>query len=372
MFVDAGGGPSTINLGYGTATVVADGAATVGAYGGGDTVFATSGGAALVSAGAGTTVYVAGTDTVAFFGPNAKVLTQNGANLTVIGQGGQVNGTDTGSVTISAAGAMTTYQYNGYAGNDYVDASAGGNNTAGNAGAIIIDPTNANVTVFAGAGSETLYGTGDAGGTALNTGNDFVNSGIGVFHGGTGQNILESTSLSGAATLIGGSTTSFDALYAQGANQVLIGGINTAIIDASGQSGSAASIANFTFKGVAIGTGGDLLNAAWAKQVSIYGAAGGSNTIISGTGATTAIGNHGVAGASNIYIDGVGKNGLAGGSITVSDFMVGTDKFLLNGSTVSSVAAPIAGSSTVTLSDGTKVTLANVLVSSANQTSIFS
>lgn len=372
VLIVAGGGPSTINLGFGTATVVADGAATIGAVNGGDTIFATSGGAASINAGAGATVYVAGTDTVTFFGPNAKVLTQNGSNLAIVGRGGPVNGTDSGSVTISAAGAISQFQYNGYGGNVYVDASAKGINTSGNAGGIIINPTNSNVTVFAGAGSETLYGTGDAGGTALNTGNDFVNSGIGFFHGGTGQNILESTSISGAATLIGGSTTSFDALYAQGAYQVLVGGTKTTIMDASGQSGSAASIANFTFKGVAIGAGGDLFNAAFAKQVSIYGAAGGSNTIVSGTGATTAIGNHGVAGASNTYVDGVGKIGLGGGSITISDFVVGTDKFLLNGSTVSSVAAPVAGSSTVTLSDGTKVTLANILVNSANQTSIFS
>ena len=121
---------------------------------------------------------------------------------------------------------------------------------------------------------------------------------------------------------------------------------------------------------MALGAGGDVLNAGWAKQVSIYGAAGGSNTIVSGTGATTAMGNHGVAGASNVYIDGEGKTGLAGGTITISDFVVGTDKFLLNGAVVQPV--PAGGSSSVTLSDGTKVTLTGITITTANQTSIFS
>ncbi len=371
VLIDAGGGPSTINLGFGTATVVANGAASISAVNGGDTVFASAGGAASINAGAGAVVFAAGTDTVAFWGPNAKVFAQNGANLTILGTGGPVNGIESGSVTISAAGSFTSYQYNGYAGNVYVDATANGQNSPGNAGSIIINPTNANVTVFAGAGSETLYGTGDASGFALNNGSDFVNSGIGFFHGGAGQNILETSSISGSATLLGGSKTSFDALYSQGANNTLIADVNTTIMDASGLSGSAASIANFTFKGVALGAGGDLMNAGWAKQVSIYGAAGGANTIVSGIGASTVTGASTIAGGhaqGNVYIDGEGKSGLVGGSITIKDFVVGLDRFLLNGSTVTSTSTG-GGTSTFTLSDSTKVTLLNITVT--DSTTVF-
>ncbi len=377
LFIDAGGGPSSINLASGTATVVADGVATVNAIFGGDTVFATAGGAASINAGAGATVFVAGTDTVGFYGPNANVFTQNGANLLVVGPGRFVLGSDPGpgvavsSVTVAALGSFSQFEYVGYNGNIAVDASAGGKNVLGNAGSIFIDPRNTNITIFAGAGAETLWGTGDAGGTALSSGNVVVNSGNGWFHGGAGANLLETSNVAGAATLLGGSTTSSDALFVQGAWDFAIGDANTKVIDASGQSGLAGGILNFTFQGVAVGAGGNILNAGWAKQISIYGAAGGANTIISGTGASTVVGNHGVPGAANVYLDGEGRSGVAGGSITISDFIVGTDKFLLNGAVVMQ-PVPTGGSSTVTLSDGTKVTLTNVLITAANQTSIFS
>ena len=251
LFIDAGGGPSTINLASGTATVVADGVATVNAIFGGDTVLATAGGAASINAGAGAMVFVAGTDTVGFYGPNAQVFTQNGANLTVVGKGGPVNGTASdlgvvGSVTVAASGAISQFQYTGFSGNVYVDASAGGKNVLGNAGGVVIDPTNTNVTVFAGAGSETLYGTGDASGFAVNNGSDLVNSGNGFFHGGSGTNFLETSSISGAATLFGGSKTSFDELFSQGANDVLVADVNTTLLDASGQSGLQNSVGNVT------------------------------------------------------------------------------------------------------------------------------
>lgn len=377
VFIDAGGGPSSINLASGTATVVADGVATVNAVFGLDTVFATAGGAASINAGAGSTVFVAGTDTVGFYGPNAKVYTQNGANLLVVGTGRYVLGSDPGpgvavsSVTIAALDSFSTFEYVGYNGNVAVDASAGGKNILGHAGSIFINPQHTNITVFAGAGAETLWGTGDAGGNAVSTGNVVVNSGNGWFHGGAGTNILETSNVAGAATLLGGSTTSSDSLFVQGAWDWAIGDANTKVIDASGQSGLAGGILNFTFQGVAVGAGGDILNAGWAKQVSIYGAAGGANTIVSGTGASTVVGNHGVPGAANVYVDGEGHSGVAGGSITVSDFIVGTDKFLLDGAVVVQ-PVPTSGSSTVTLSDGTKVTLTNVLITAANQSSIFS
>jgi len=374
VLIDSGGGPSTINLGFGTATVVVDGVATVNAINGGDTVFATSGGFASINAGAGAVVVVAGTDTVGFYGPNAQVFTQNGANLMIVGTGGPVEGTDSGSVTISALGSISNYQYDGYGGNVYVDASAGGKNVVGNAGSIVINPTNSNVTVFAGAGSETLYGTGDAGGKALNNGSDFVNAGNGFFHGGAGQNILETSTISGGATLIGGAKgVNADFLYSQGAFNTLIGDVNTRIIDASGLSGSAPFVPNFTFNGVALGAGGDLLNAGFASQVSIYGAAGGANTIVSGTGATTvngagAVTTPGSHAAANTFIDGEGKSGLVGGSIVIKDFVVGLDRFLLNGSKVTS-ATNVGGSAIFTLSDSTKVTLLNLTVT--DPTTIF-
>ena len=65
--------------------------------------------------------------------------------------------------------------------------------------------------------------------------------------------------------------------------------------------------------------------------------------------------------AGNTYIDGEGRTGLAGGSITIKDFVVGLDRFLLNGSTVTS-SSNAGGSATFTLSDSTKVTLLNLTV----------
>jgi len=163
VLIDSGGGPSTINLGFGTATVVVDGVATVNAINGGDTVFATSGGFASINAGAGAVVVVAGTDTVGFYGPNAQVFTQNGANLMIVGTGGPVEGTDSGSVTISALGSISNYQYDGYGGNVYVDASAGGKNVAGTVDSVLVFEKLGRVEVESAEAGDIVAVVGQAG-----------------------------------------------------------------------------------------------------------------------------------------------------------------------------------------------------------------
>jgi hypothetical protein len=219
-------------------------------------------------------------------------------------------------------------------------------------GRTFIDPGADNVTVFAGSGTETLFGTGDdtmagvtvpSGGALSNSGSDFVFDGNGYFHGGSGElNMLMTSTLTGAATLAGGGAV--DILFSQGAGDSLKGAAGTVVMDAAGFSEPGFSVAG--------ASGGDVLNAG-SSNAFMFGAAWGSNTIVSGSGAATVYGNHGASGkVGDIYIDG-GK----AGSLAILDFLPGADVVALDGATIVN-ATPSAGATpgtTVSLSDGTQI-----------------
>ena len=350
-FIIATGGSNSINLGSGAATVGADGAATITALGGAASVVAGAGGSALVAVAGADTVSLLGTDTVAFAAAAAaRVTAQDGSNVVFTSQAGSPTpivqlapGTETLGTT---AGSTATVA--GSAGGMLLVSAWGGRT--------FIDPAAANVTVFAGSGSETLFGAGDeslpgvavpAGtGPLANTGSDFVFGGQGYFHGGSGAlNLLISSTIAGAATLVGGG--SIDLLFSQGAGDSMRGAPGTVIINAAGFSEPGFSVAG--------AAAGNVLDAG-ASNAFMFGSAWGSNTIMSGSGSSTVFGNHGATGqVGNVYVD-----GGAAGTLSILDFLPGADVVSLRGDTVTKVASVAAGQggtpgTFVSLGDGTTI-----------------
>jgi hypothetical protein len=359
-FIVATGGTNHFTLGTWAATVAAAGNTTVSALGGGASVLAAAGGSAQLDIAGSDTVALDGQDTVDFFSAaNALVTVETGALVALTTQSGSTApvvylapGTETVGVTAGSAATIS-----GSAGGLMLVSAWGGRS--------FVNPVADNVTVFGPGsslgGTETLFGAGDAtlpgvtvpSGTVLsNTGSDFVFGGTGYFHGGSGAlNMLMSSTVAGATTLVGGGTV--DLLFSQGAGDSLVGGAGTAIINAAGFSEPGFSVTG--------APGGDVL-AAGASNAFMFGSAWGANTILSGSGSATVYGNHGPPTApqsGNIYIDGTG-----GGSLAILDFVPGIDFVSLVGhrvASVSTITASQAGTShapgtSVSLNDGTTIT----------------
>jgi hypothetical protein len=237
-------------------------------------------------------------------------------------------------------------------------------------GRTFIDPGASNVTVFSGSGSETLFGAGDSSlpGVAApanlalsNSGSDFVFGGQGYFHGGGGAlNLLISSTIAGAATLVGGATV--DLLFSQGSGDSLRGSAGTVIMNAAGFSEPGFSVA---------GAPGGVVLDAGSSNAFMFGSAWGANTVLSGSGAATVFGNHGVSAngspglVGNIYVD-----GHSGGSLDILDFLPGADVVQLNGATIVSNATQDAGETRapgtyVSLNDGTTIGFIDRFLSAA-------
>jgi hypothetical protein len=392
----AGGGASNINLAAGANTVSLDITPTATTQGGLSvgtaTVNALGGGAAIIvnaATNSATTndnalIALAGSDSISI-GGSAFVLLNDTTNAVTIQSGGAgffANGsaTQAGTNINTSPGNETVGVLTGYTEsiNGAAGTVSGGNaiyvaGATGVTGSLFINPGVQNVTVFAGAGSTTLFGAGD--GSATNTGSDVVLAGTGYIHAGSGGNslLISAASISGGSptTLIGGGTG--DVLYAQSANVSLKGSAGTALLAASGLtiSGGITSLGSITVTSgagttfsVGGASGGDTLNAGGANA-AIFGATSGGNTIISGTGSSTVFGHSGASGGTgNTYLDG----GV--GSMTIEDFK-SSDLFKLTGSQTVASATATTGGTLVTLSDGTKITVIGGVVSTTNTSTYF-
>jgi hypothetical protein len=312
MVVDVDGAPTL----FGASTVVdaSKGASTVNVF---------NNGLIQVTSGAGATGSV-------------NVQMQVGTGGVFVGGSSTVAATVTGT-----AGSLTYY---------------GGNGTAGSAGAFI-NPGAGNVAIFPGmTGSATLFGGARSWGTAAEfTGAATVLGGTGYFEGGQhGYNVLQTSAVTGAATLIGGGDHDF--LDVAGSGDFVHTGNGQGVIvytEASVHGG------NLYLTGNGSGT--------------ILGGQSGHNNFMLGSGNYTIAGFHdlsqgAVDGIGSIYQDLAGPYG-GHGNITILDFVpqvvnehgsVTFDKFLLNNLTASIDNS--SGHSVATLSDGTTVTFQNAVV----------
>ena len=332
--------------GYEDAVIGAGGLATVFGSGGnsesilknnGALTFIATGGSGTVVAGGAVQIfgqtYYYGSDIIlpASDAGNWAVATGNG-NDTIVAAGG-------GNDSIAAGGGTNNIQLGG--GNDKilttgfdiiqggsgsatVSALAGGHDriVAGSGNLDVNASGNAIVVMLAGTGSDTFTGA----------------SGIAIVHGGTaGNNLL--TAGTGATTLFGGG--SGDTLIAGGAHQLLIAGSGAETLQ-----GSAAG-----YDRLRTGLGADSLAASGNYNVLVRGA--GATSVTSAV--MSASGSH-----NEFLFVNAGKAG--GGTDTITGFN-STDKVGLYGyapgvivNAVKSQTPLAGGSTTVTLTDNTKIT----------------
>ena len=281
--------------------------------------------------------------------PNALVDVIAGGSIQVQGQGGTdviaVSGPSTVPVSVSGGGGVNLI---------YIPDHGAGQ----------IAPGAGNVIILAGnGGNETLYGgSATVSGVVLSadafTGSATVFAGSGWLHGGSaGGNNMQTSTIPGAATLIGGGNG--DVLQANAAGDLLIAGSGTEVLFAS-----------------AAATGGDTFITG-SGATTVIGALGGLNVIKFGSGTSTVYGQHNVGGpgglTGNTYFD-----AASGGSHVIGDFLSGFDVFDLTLSagqpTVQSLtfyaspeASPFAqAGSQAVLSDGTTISFVNATVHLAN------
>jgi len=277
--------------------------------------------------GSDTLVAGGGTDTLLGTANGDVLIGMSGTNTLVMGAGSEIAMTGTSTNVIYLGSGTDTVQSNasdtiiGGSGTATVYAGHGGS-VYGGAGAMTVVNGGIATTVIGGAGVSSLYG-GIGGGL--------------LFAGSAGGSLLLAGT--GAVTMVGAAAG--DALFASNsAADVLIAGSGNESLSTAGTGSPDLIFA---------GSGND------------YIAAGpGVNTIVAGTGAATvAIGSG--AGDTLLF-----NRGHAGGTETVFNFRNGIDTIALTNYAATEPSSDLAaatqtgGSTTLSLSDGTRIILQGV------------
>ena len=234
-------------------------------------------------------------------------------------------------------------------GDDSVLAFGGGNNTVFAGGG--------NNAILLGNGKSVVQSTGDdtvsaSGGqatiTAVGNTSDLIFGGAQLFYVGTQGGSATVFGGSGSDTFMGGSgpdvahggTAGDNLLFAGTGHATLFGGGDGDQLFASGAAGQELHA----------GAGNETLNGVFAS---------GADTFFASTGNTTIAGG----GGPDLFVF---TNGQSGGTDLIQNFMSGQDTINLQGYGKNEVADALksqtvtAGSVTITLSDSTKITFANV------------
>lgn len=305
--------------------------------------------------------------------PSSGVVTLLSESNAITTQGNDTVDAGSGNTTVFAAGATTSV--NGGSGSLLLVEGTGNATLTGGTGA---------ATVFGGVGTGLFTG-GSAGGNVLVAGagnTTLIGGGVGdVLVSGAGNTTI---SMQRSSTGFGGAGAS----TITGADgSILVGGSGpTTLVAGSGAEGLYGGTGTSVLYG---GTGLDTMAGSAAGQTNMIGGSG--NTLyIGSTGAATIFGGNGndtiFGGAGSLKVlEGSGSdqilfgteaasvtggtgtdlysfiNGKAGGSAVVSGFKVGTDRINLYNYDLSTVGtATVGGNTTVSLSDGTKLTLLGV------------
>jgi hypothetical protein len=223
-----------------------------------------------------------------------------------------------------------------------------------NQNSAFIEPGAGNFILLPGStGTATLFGgTRTFGGTTYTghafTGSATVLGGTGYFEGGSaGNNILFSSTVNGATTLIGGGNNDYLASFASGDS--LVGGAGSDIMVGWNTTGSGNTFIS--------GGGSD----------TIFGSATGNNVIGLGADTTLAYGQHNTIDSltGNRYFQ-----AKDGGTSTIGDFLVGYDVFSLSLSSsstgqnigVKNIESDGSGGTRATLTDGSTITFLHAIV----------
>ena len=319
-------GGGTLLGGTGSSTFFSEGGATtIVGRGAADVIAAAAGNVTVVSAAGGRSVIGLGTGTA--------LVNGQGTDTLIGGSGAVVGGIAAGSVAVLGSGAATI-------------SAAAGSTVVGGAGTDVVGVRGTGVTFFAGSGPALFIGgtgastvVGGAGGRST----ILAGAGGGILNGGTGGNnyiVGGQGTTTGGTTVFGGGTG--DLLFAQGgAGTVIRAGSGAETVQGVGSSG------NDTFF---LGSGPNLV-----------GLGTGRDAVFAGTGNATV-----VAGAGRDVF--AFARGAAGGAESIIGFKAGTDVVSLQGYDAGEVGRAVAGavvtpgtpatavSTTVTLSDNTRIT----------------
>ncbi len=324
LFV-AGGGANTFNGataagangGVGSYFVATgDGSDTVNAGIGNDTVDAGAG-ANVVNLGSGTSVVLSESSDQINAGTGTGLVFLEGSHATIAGSTGALMVAATGAYEQVALGAGGGTIFGGAQGSYSLAGSAA---VVGSDGSNTISVNQAAATVFAGTGNDTVFGP--------------TGSGSLTFIGGAGSSSVIGGST--AATLFGADGGTIT-LTGSGANLVGVG--SAARVDASMATGS-----NVFFGGTAAST--------------ILGGTG-TDVFVLGAGATSLTG-----GATGANVFDFVASATGGATDVISDFKA-TDKLAISGYKADTAADVLksatvsGGSTTVTLSDQTKIVFQN-------------
>lgn len=329
-------GRDTINAGAGQTSVVASGPATTLAGGAGRLVFQGGTGSAVVSTGSGGGTITTGTSSSqVFLGSSTDVVTTRGQDFVVA---------STGTDTVYAGSAVVAF--------------------GGTAGSLVVESGSVASTVVGGGGAATVYGSTGAGGVV------YAGTGVTEYVGGPGASTFVGST--GTALVYGGAGGG--AIYAGSGGGQYFGASASTVIEVGGSSTVTASDGNAVF---VVGSGSNLLVAGAGNVTLAGGTSSGSNSYFAGFGADQVAGGSGndafVAGTGQATLSGGGGANLfsfvaggAGGADVITDFHRGVDHLSLRGYAAGAAGAALSragvsgGATTLTLGDGTRVTLLGV------------
>jgi Ca2+-binding RTX toxin-like protein len=365
--------PSTMPVGYTFVTDVASAPTTITGASDMSGFEGVLSGTAGVTFNAGTTggIFVAGGGANVFKGAgsafsiytgdgNDTITTAAGSDFVDAGTGANVIKLGTGS---SYVASTSNDLITGGAGFDTVAASGHGATINGGTGSILINSTGAADLVTLGSGGGSIFGgtnsTYNLVGTSTVIGDDganTVNAGGSTAYvsSGSGNDLVKGGS--GALTFLGGA-----------GNSTVVGG--SAPVTLFGANGGSV-----TFTAT---TGGNTLTVVDSGKVDASGSTGTGDTLFGGLGANTILGGTGAdlfvvrSGASSLTGGANGVNtfdfvasNTGGATDVISDFK-SADKISLSGYTADTAADVLksatvsGGSTTITLSDQTKIVFQN-------------
>jgi len=324
LFV-AGGGANTFN-----------GAATAGANGGVGSYFvATGDGRDTINAGVGNDTVDAGA----------------GANVVNLGSGASVVLSESNDQINAGSGTALVFLEGSHA------------TVAGSTGSLMVAASGAYEQVSLGAGGGTIFGgtqsTYNLAGSAAVIGSDGVNTinvnqAAATVFAGTGNDMVFGPTGSGALTFIGGAGSS-----------TVVGG--SAAVTLFGADGGTTTLTGTGANLVGVGTGAKV-DASMATGSNVFFGGGAASTILGGSGADVFVVGAGAtsltggAGAANMF-DFVASV-TAGATDVISDFKA-SDRLAISGYKAGAAADVLrsatvsGGSTTVTLSDQTKIVFQN-------------
>ncbi len=318
-----------------------------------DGIFVAGGGANLFNGATSTfSVYTGdGNDTITTGAGSDYVDAGSGANVINLGSGSTYVASTSNDLITGGSGLST------------VGASGHGATINGGTGAILISSTGASDVVTLGTGGGSIFGgtnsTYNLVGNAMVIGDDgsnTVNAGgaTAFVSAGAGNELVKGGS--GALTFLGGA-----------GNSTVVGG--AAPVTLFGATGGSV-----TFTGT---TGGNTLTVIDSGKVDASGSTGSGDTLFGGLGANTIIGGTGAdlfvvrSGASSLTGGANGVNtfdfvasNTGGATDVISDFK-SADKVAISGYTADTAAEVLksatvsGGSTTITLSDQTKIVFQN-------------